>query len=53
MVVGIVGGGPVGLLLANFLQKGKVPFKLFEKHSSLRGKINRASLCSYYKLQVN
>lgn len=48
MSVGICGGGPVGLLLGNFLQKYKIQFKIFEKYKTLRGYLKRTSICSYY-----
>ncbi len=35
----IVGGGPVGLYCAYQLKKNKIPFKIFESHNRLGGKI--------------
>ena len=49
MKIGIFGAGPVGLTLALHLKKFNINFKLFEKFSTVRGKLIRSSLCSLYQ----
>ena len=48
MKIGIFGAGPVGLTLALQLKKFNIDFKLFEKFSTVRSKLNRPSISSLY-----
>ena len=53
MKICIIGGGPVGLTLALFLKKMKIPYKLFEKNKTLQSKIKISSSSSFYPKSIN